>query len=354
MSQCGSKGSPININMMIACVGQQSVGGQRALNGFMDRSLPYFPRRSKTPAAKGFVANSFYSGLTATKFFFHTMGGREGLVDTTVKTADTSFMFQKLMKGLEDLLVYYDKTVRDSNACIVQFTYGGDGRDPFEMEGKARFPLNFDRFCGLLMEKVTLMREVLLSSEMHLYVGSMDVTLRVPRIREILNATKKISTPVITAKLRYNDNLSYAKLVKVQMERTYLGQIDTGTNIGAIDVTLGVPRIMEILNATKKISTPVITAKLRSNDNLSYAKLVKVQMERTYLGQVKTADTSFMFRKLMKGLEDLLVYYDNTVRDSNACFVQFTYGGDGRDPFEMEGKARFPLNFDRLLMKAKV
>lgn len=70
--------------------------------------------------------------------------------------------------------------------------------------------------------------------------------------------------------------------------------------------------------------------------------------------QVKTADTGYMSRKLMKGLEDLSVYYDNTVRDSSACIVQFTYGGDGRDPSQMEGKAGFPLNFDRLLMKAKV
>ena len=50
MSQCGSKGSPINISQMIACVGQQSVGGRRAPNGFIDRSLPHFPRKDKTPA----------------------------------------------------------------------------------------------------------------------------------------------------------------------------------------------------------------------------------------------------------------------------------------------------------------
>ncbi|KAK3012473.1 hypothetical protein RJ639_007984 [Escallonia herrerae] len=50
MSQCGSKGSPINICQMIACVGQQAVGGLRAPDGFIDRSLPHFPRKSKTPA----------------------------------------------------------------------------------------------------------------------------------------------------------------------------------------------------------------------------------------------------------------------------------------------------------------
>ena len=74
---------------MMACLGQQSVGGSRIENGFVNRTLPHFPVASLSPAAKGFVANSFYSGLTATEFFFHTMGGREGLVDTAVKTAET-------------------------------------------------------------------------------------------------------------------------------------------------------------------------------------------------------------------------------------------------------------------------
>ncbi len=89
MAECGSKGSPLNISQMIACVGQQAVGGQRIANGFVDRTLPHFPYHSLTPASKGFVANSFYTGLNPPEFFFHAMGGREGLVDTAVKTAET-------------------------------------------------------------------------------------------------------------------------------------------------------------------------------------------------------------------------------------------------------------------------
>ncbi|OEL25158.1 DNA-directed RNA polymerase III subunit 1 [Dichanthelium oligosanthes] len=151
MSQCGSKGSPINISQMVACVGQQSVGGRRAPEGFIDRTLPHFPINSKTPAAKGFVANSFYTGLTATEFFFHTMGGREGLVDTAVKTAETGYMSRRLMKGLEDLSVFYDQTVRNASGGIVQFLYGDDGMDPAKMEGKDGTPLNLDQ----LFMKVT-------------------------------------------------------------------------------------------------------------------------------------------------------------------------------------------------------
>lgn len=71
--------------------------------GFLDRTLPHFRRGERTPDAKGFVGNSFYTGLTPTEFFFHTMGGREGLVDTAVKTAETGYMSRRLMKALEDL-----------------------------------------------------------------------------------------------------------------------------------------------------------------------------------------------------------------------------------------------------------
>jgi DNA-directed RNA polymerase III subunit RPC1 len=98
MALCGSKGSFINISQMIACVGQQAISGKRTPDGFENRSLPHFPKKSKAPAAKGFVKNSFFNGLTPTEFFFHTMGGREGLVDTAVKTAETGYMQRRLVK----------------------------------------------------------------------------------------------------------------------------------------------------------------------------------------------------------------------------------------------------------------
>jgi DNA-directed RNA polymerase III subunit RPC1 len=104
MAISGSKGSNINLCQMIACVGQQTVNGSRMPNGFQARSLPHFELESKYPAAKGFVQNSFYSGLTATEFFFHTMGGREGLVDTAVKTAETGFVLSETNKEINNVI----------------------------------------------------------------------------------------------------------------------------------------------------------------------------------------------------------------------------------------------------------
>ncbi|KYK64631.1 DNA-directed RNA polymerase III RPC1, partial [Toxoplasma gondii TgCatPRC2] len=136
MFNSGAKGALINIAQMIACVGQQNVSGQRIQNGFVSRTLPHFPLNCRDAKSRGFVASSFYSGLQPDEFFFHTMSGREGLVDTAVKTAETGYMQRRLMKALEDLSIRYDNSVRTSDGQIVQFVYGDDGLNPAMMEDK--------------------------------------------------------------------------------------------------------------------------------------------------------------------------------------------------------------------------
>lgn len=142
MVNAGSKGSELNTAQMMACVGQQTVNGKRIINAFDHRSLPHFHRYAEDPAARGFVASSFYSGLSPTEFFFHTMAGREGLVDTAVKTAETGYIYRRLSKALENMSVKYDNTVRDAQNTVVQFRYGEDGLDPWLMEGNNGTPLN--------------------------------------------------------------------------------------------------------------------------------------------------------------------------------------------------------------------
>ena len=93
----GSKGSEINMGQMIACVGQQAVDGKR-VPWFNDVSLPHFTKYDDGAAARGFVENSFMNGLSPTEFFFHAMGGREGLIDTAVKTSETGYIQRKLIQ----------------------------------------------------------------------------------------------------------------------------------------------------------------------------------------------------------------------------------------------------------------
>ncbi|KAJ3216817.1 DNA-directed RNA polymerase II subunit rpb1 [Dinochytrium kinnereticum] len=130
----GSKGSSINISQMSACVGQQSVEGNRIPFGFKDRSLPHFTKDDHSPEARGFVENSYLRGLNPQEFFFHAMGGREGLIDTAVKTAETGYIQRRLVKALEDVMAKYDGTVRNASGDIVQFCYGEDGMDGGRVE----------------------------------------------------------------------------------------------------------------------------------------------------------------------------------------------------------------------------
>ncbi|KAI0271722.1 RNA polymerase II large subunit [Gloeopeniophorella convolvens] len=148
MVVAGSKGSFINISQMSVCVGQQSVEGRRIPFGFKHRSLPHFTKDDFSPEARGFVENSYLRGLTPQEFFFHAMAGREGLIDTAVKTAETGYIQRRLVKALEDVMVHYDGTVRNSLGDVLQFVYGEDGMDGAYIERQRidTFPISDSEF----------------------------------------------------------------------------------------------------------------------------------------------------------------------------------------------------------------
>jgi len=134
MLNAGSKGGDVNISQMISCLGQQNIDGKRIPYGFEDRTLPHFNKYDDSPNARGFVENSFISGLTPEELFFHAMGGRIGLIDTAVKTSQTGYIQRRLVKGMEDLKIEYDMTVRNNKNKIIQFAYGDDGFDTVKVE----------------------------------------------------------------------------------------------------------------------------------------------------------------------------------------------------------------------------
>jgi DNA-directed RNA polymerase II subunit RPB1 len=119
MVNAGSKGSDLNISFMISCLGQQNVDGKRIPYGFEHRTLPHFTKFDDSPAARGFVESSYINGLNPQELFFHAMGGRVGLIDTAVKTSSTGYIQRRLIKGLEDLMVNYDMTVRTNKNKVV-------------------------------------------------------------------------------------------------------------------------------------------------------------------------------------------------------------------------------------------
>ena len=136
MVKSGSKGSDLNITFMISCLGQQNVDGKRIPYGFNERTLPHYNKYDESPGARGFVESSYINGLTPQELFFHAMGGRVGLIDTAVKTSSTGYIQRRLIKGLEDLMVNYDMTVRTNKNKIVQFSYGDDNIDSVKVENQ--------------------------------------------------------------------------------------------------------------------------------------------------------------------------------------------------------------------------
>lgn len=129
MAKSGARGSMLNLTQMAACVGQQAVRGERIRRGYEGRTLPHFDRGDLGADAHGFVKASYKSGLNPTEYFFHAIGGREGLVDTAVRTSQSGYLQRRLVNALQDLEVQYDGSVRETRGVIVQFKYGEDGID---------------------------------------------------------------------------------------------------------------------------------------------------------------------------------------------------------------------------------
>jgi DNA-directed RNA polymerase II subunit RPB1 len=129
MITSGSKGGPINMGQMGGCVGQQVVEGKRIRKRVNSRSLPYFFQNDDSAFARGFIETPFVSGVHPIEFIFHNMTGREGLIDTAIKTAESGYIQRKLIKSMEDAMIKYDGTVRNANNTILQFIYGDDGVD---------------------------------------------------------------------------------------------------------------------------------------------------------------------------------------------------------------------------------
>ena len=135
MVAAGSKGNSNNLAQVMACLGQQVVDGRRIGPGAPGgRTLPCFPPGAYSAAARGFVANSYLSGMQPHEYFYHMQGGREGLVATAVKTAETGYGYRSMEKAQENNVTQWDASVRNGQGYIIECVVGGDCMDPTRLE----------------------------------------------------------------------------------------------------------------------------------------------------------------------------------------------------------------------------
>ncbi|UWG47128.1 DNA-directed RNA polymerase subunit A' [Halanaeroarchaeum sp. HSR-CO] len=152
MARSGARGSMLNLTQMAGAVGQQAVRGERINRGYEDRTLSHFKPNDLSSEAHGFVENSYTGGLTPKEFFFHAMGGREGLVDTAVRTSKSGYLQRRLINALSELETQYDGTVRDTSDTIVQFEFGEDGTSPVEVSSSEDYEIDVDEIADRVIE----------------------------------------------------------------------------------------------------------------------------------------------------------------------------------------------------------
>jgi DNA-directed RNA polymerase subunit A' len=305
MTRTGARGSSLNIGQMSACIGQQSVRGKRILRGYVGRALPHFKFGDPSPKARGFVYSSYQKGLDAIEFFFHAMGGREGLVDTAVRTQQSGYMQRRLINALEHIRLEYDGTVRNSAGDIIQFKYGEDGVDPAKSDhGKA---VNVSR----LVEQFKIAEE-----------KGRPATAEY--IKKQLEEVEDQLTPVLIEELE--QSLAKAKLskagvdkaIKLTVEHYKRALMEPGEAVGIVaaqsigepgtqmtlrtfhyagvreqNVTLGLPRLIEIVDARRIPSTPIMTIYLTGEHKKSREAAVKIARNILYTTLEDLAETVY-------------------------------------------------------------
>jgi len=291
MTRTGARGSSLNIGQMTACLGQQAVRGKRIFRGYHNRAMSHFKEGDQSPSARGFVSSSYRDGLNPLEFFFHAMGGREGLVDTAVRTQQSGYMQRRLINALEYLKVEHDGTVRDSQGDIVEFRYGEDGIDPAKSDhGKA---VNIER----LVERLSIV------------FGEGEVASK-EYIYERLVQVEKSLTPLLVSEIREQALKAkltpdaVEKLVETAAENYKSALVEPGEAVGIIaaqsigepgtqmtlrtfhyagvkeqNVTLGLPRLIEIVDARRKPSTPIMTIYLDEEHRYSREKATAIAQE---------------------------------------------------------------------------
>ncbi|PCR91792.1 DNA-directed RNA polymerase subunit A' [Natrinema ejinorense] len=152
MANSGARGSMLNLTQMAGAVGQQAVRGERINRGYEDRTLSHYEPNDLSAEAHGFVENSYTSGLTPREFFFHAMGGREGLVDTAVRTSKSGYLQRRLINALSELETQYDGTVRDTSDTIVQFEFGEDGTSPVKVSSNEDNDIDVEHIASRVLD----------------------------------------------------------------------------------------------------------------------------------------------------------------------------------------------------------
>jgi len=239
MIQSGGGGNILNITQMASCVGQQALWGRRIDIGYDKRTLSFFNQGDLSPKARGFIRSSFIKGLRPDEFFFGAVTGRDSLMDTALRTPKSGYLYRRLANALQDLRVEYDGTVRDSNNNVIQYKYGDDGMDVSKLHMKEQ--VSPGEAIGIVTAQSFGEPSTQMALNVFHFAGvqEMQVTMGLPRLIEIFDARKKPSSPKmeIYMKKEFN-NEKDAKVFAEKIKEVTLKEISSEISLNFSDKTI--------------------------------------------------------------------------------------------------------------------
>ena len=287
MATTGARGSSLNVGQMAGVLGQQARRGNRLNKGYNNRVLPHFKEHDDNPDAHGFVKSNYRDGLSTLEFFFHAMGGREGLVDTAVRTQQSGYMQRRLINALEHIRLEYDGTVRDPHGHIIQFLYGEDGIDVSKSDHGEAFNVHRLIESQEIVDSGKAATKDEISDAVKKYTKEFN-----PRL------TKSVIDGLENSKLS-KDGIE--KVAKKGLELYNNAKAEPGQAVGIVtaqsigepgtqmtlrtfhfagiaerNVTLGLPRLIELVDARKKPVTPTMDIYLDEESKNDQQKAVEV------------------------------------------------------------------------------
>jgi len=303
MTVTGARGDETNIQQVMACIGQPVVRGKRLSRGYDKRTLPHFKKGDIGPFAGGFVINSFATGMSPIEYFFHNAGGRDSLVDTAVRTADSGYFYRRLVNALQDSRIEYDGTARMMSGHIIQFKYGGDGVHPGksyhgkvadyesifyeliirrEEEGKPRpkvkrgWPSYYDKAIDYLAEQTS---KAVADDVRALFkqMARKGLILSEDEAKEFVN---RVVDKYLRALVDPGEATGTVAAQSISEPATQLTlRTFHWAGVAAFSITTGLPRLKEIFDAVEQPSTPMISVYLDRKYSGSERRSKEVMMK---------------------------------------------------------------------------
>ncbi len=328
MATTGARGSSLNIGQMAGALGQQSRRGQRLLKGYNDRALSHYSPNDDNPDSHGFVKSNYRDGLSALEFFFHAMAGREGLVDTAVRTQQSGYMQRRLINALEHIRLEYDGTVRDPYGHIMQFLYGEDGIDVAKSDHGEAF--NISR----LIESQRIV-------DSGKKAGGEEISGVLKKYTKTFNP--KLKSTVIEAVTSSNLSLAGIETVcKKGLDLYDRAKVEPGQAVGIVtaqslgepgtqmtlrtfhfagirerNVTLGLPRLIELVDARKKPTTPTMDIYLEESIKNDREKAIEVAKNvlQTRVSALASYEMDYKSEIILKLDRDVMADREVTAED---------------------------------------